>query len=170
MEESHWKQKANINWRIEGERNTKFFHASVKRKQARMSIHAISHDNVQQTTTDQLKQSAIDYFDNIFASSHTSAAVTDNPLLLVPNQVTDEMNALLCSPPSVEELKNVVFALKPDSAAGLDGFSALFLQTCWDFIQKDLFVAVIDYFSGALIPKAFAHTLIALIPKSHCLV
>ncbi|KAL0393382.1 UNVERIFIED_CONTAM: Retrovirus-related Pol polyprotein from type-1 retrotransposable element R2 [Sesamum radiatum] len=51
------------------------------------------------------------------------------------------------------------------SAAGPDGFSALFYQVCWDIIAQDVLIAVQDFFCCTPMPKNFKATSIALIPK-----
>ena len=38
VEENYWKQKANIKWIIEGDRNTKFFHNTVKKRRQKLHI------------------------------------------------------------------------------------------------------------------------------------
>ncbi|KAL0307991.1 UNVERIFIED_CONTAM: hypothetical protein Scaly_2963900 [Sesamum calycinum] len=53
----------------------------------------------------------------------------------------------------------------PDSAAGPDGFSALFYQVCWEIIAQDVLIAVQDFFCCTPMPKNFKATSIALIPK-----
>lgn len=40
-EEEYWKQKANMHWFKEGDRNTKFFHALIKGKRKRLLIYKI---------------------------------------------------------------------------------------------------------------------------------
>ncbi|KAL6551245.1 hypothetical protein OROMI_021733 [Orobanche minor] len=95
MEEDFWKQKANMKWMLEGERNSKFFHNLVKKK------------------------------------------------------------------------RSCVFDMEGDSVAGPDGFGIKFFQICWDIISSDVFDAVVDFFSGSPMPRAFTTTTISLIPKNN---
>lgn len=41
LEERFWKQKAHIKWLAAGDRNTKFFHATVKQRRFQALIHQI---------------------------------------------------------------------------------------------------------------------------------
>lgn len=44
--------------------------------------------------------------------------------------------------PNMEELKQVVFSMNPNSAPGLDGIGRKFYQVFWNFIENDLFGAL----------------------------
>jgi hypothetical protein len=44
---------------------------------------------------------------------------------------------------SDNEIWVVVFDLNPNNAPGPDGFTALFIQTCWDTIKMDLSAVVL---------------------------
>ena len=50
----------------------------------------------------------------------------------------------------------VVFSLKPDSAPGPDGYTALFLQACWDIVKEDLLESVHSFFMGEDLPLGFS--------------
>ena len=65
IEESYWKQKASVKWMVEGERNTKLFHNSVKRKQARMLIHSINDQGSVVSEKSDLSSSCIAILKNV---------------------------------------------------------------------------------------------------------
>lgn len=48
---------------------------------------------------------------------------------------------LLLLPPTIEEVKKIVFSMNGDKAAGLDGFTSHFYTDCWDILGDDLFRA-----------------------------
>lgn len=83
----------------------------------------------------------------------------------IPTLVTQEDNAQLMRPVSMEEVKTAVFALDPESAAGPDGYSGRFYQACWEIISPDLLTAVQEFFAGVPLPKSVASGLIVLLPK-----
>lgn len=66
---------------------------------------------------------------------------------------------------SKEDVKAVVFEMDKDSAVGLDSFSALFYQTCWEIIKEDLMSAVTNFFLGSQQPLGFMSTMVVLLPK-----
>lgn len=73
-----------------------------------------------------------------------------SPLLVEP-----EHNIELCEPPTMDELKTVVFALNKDTSAGPDGYTTRFYQTSWHFIKEDLLEAIVDFFNGAELPLEY---------------
>ncbi|KAL0409222.1 UNVERIFIED_CONTAM: hypothetical protein Sradi_1856600 [Sesamum radiatum] len=82
--------------------------------------------------------------------------------------LTDNDRRFLCDMPTREEVRETVFSIEPESIAGPDGFGAFFYQTCWDFVSKDVFGAVTEFFRGVALPKSFTSTTISLIPKTNC--
>ncbi|KAK4383629.1 hypothetical protein Sango_2756800 [Sesamum angolense] len=67
--------------------------------------------------------------------------------------------------PTQEKIKDIVLSIDKDSVAGSDGFSSVFFQKCWDFINNDIHEAVRDFFCGTPMPRSFKATTIVLIPK-----
>ncbi|VFQ87364.1 unnamed protein product [Cuscuta campestris] len=74
-------------------------------------------------------------------------------------------NNSLTSLPDENEVKEAVWSLSADSAAGPDGFNGHFYKTCWEQIKVDCTKAVQEFFLGIPIPKICAQTTIILIPK-----
>lgn len=65
-------------------------------------------------------------------------------------------NASLELLPSEEEVRQVVFGMDGESAAGPDGFTGLFFTSCWDIVGQDVVKAVQDFFVGADLPQGLA--------------
>ncbi|KAL0393384.1 UNVERIFIED_CONTAM: hypothetical protein Sradi_2561200 [Sesamum radiatum] len=152
VEECYWKQKAACKWLSEGEKNTKCFHTLVKKKRKQSHIHTIQHNGVTLTKLEEIKESVVDYFKQVFTADEE---VSYDPLHWVPNLLSEEDLQHLIIIPKLEEVKAVVFDMCPDSTAGPDGFTSHFYQSCWDIIANDLFEAVLDLFRGTPPPKNF---------------
>ncbi|KAL0310146.1 UNVERIFIED_CONTAM: hypothetical protein Sangu_2458000 [Sesamum angustifolium] len=80
--------------------------------------------------------------------------------------LTDEDRRFLCVMPTLEEVREALFSIEPDSVVGPDGFGAIFYHICWDVISEDVFSTVTEFFRGVEIPKGFTATTISLIPKT----
>ncbi|KAL2248140.1 UNVERIFIED_CONTAM: putative mitochondrial protein [Sesamum indicum] len=132
-----------------------------KRKQSH--IHAIQHNGTTLTKLDDIKDSVVDYFKRVFTEEEE---VSEDPLLWIPQLLSEEDIQHLGCAPTLEEIKAVVFDICPDSTAGPDGFTSHFYQSCWDIIAEDLMGAVLDFFSRTPPPKNFTTATIVLIPKT----
>ncbi|GAA0168096.1 hypothetical protein LIER_22896 [Lithospermum erythrorhizon] len=73
---------------------------------------------------------------------------------------------MLLGEPTREEVKDVVFSLNKDSAAGPDGFNGHFYHNFWELIADEVVAAVAHFLRGHKLPQAFTSTTIALIPKT----
>jgi len=78
-EEQYHIQRAKKNWALTGDRNTSFFHhAIIKRNRKNRISHLINPDGSHSTTPQQLADSFITYFTNIFSSHKNSQQPTDH--------------------------------------------------------------------------------------------
>ena len=80
---------------------------------------------------------------------------------MIPKIMSSEQNAKLERLPSIEGIKEVVFAMDGESAASPDGFTGRFLTFAWEVVGNDLYEVVVSFFCGQELPKSVA----SLIPK-----
>jgi hypothetical protein len=71
---------------------------------------------------------------------------------------------LLTSPFSLEEIRDVVFALKHNSAPGPDGFPSEFFEEFWEVIKNDLFNLFNSFHDGSLNIERLNFGIVTLIP------
>lgn len=88
----------------------------------------------------------------------------DNFASSIPKLITDEDNAMLMAPFSIQEVKDVVFSMSPDKAP-FNGFTALFFEKCWSFLGEDLRLVSEEARCNRTMLRELNSTLIALIPK-----
>ncbi|WMV45633.1 hypothetical protein MTR67_039018 [Solanum verrucosum] len=91
--------------------------------------------------------------------------IDERILQYLPTLVTPEQNQKLQEMPTLEELKQMVFAMNPNSAPGPDGIGGKFYQACWNIIKEDLLAAVQHFFCGHIMPKFMSHVCLVLLPK-----
>ncbi|OIT39781.1 hypothetical protein A4A49_61719, partial [Nicotiana attenuata] len=137
MQDSILKQKANIKWFEEGDSNTKYFHSLIRERRRRLQIHKIKdHKERWVEGEDNIAKAAIRHFHKRYNIKHQ---FIDNDILeCIPRTITEEDNIALTSIPNTEEIKDVVFEMGANSAAGPDGFNGTFFQKCWDIIKEDI--------------------------------
>ncbi|WMV32838.1 hypothetical protein MTR67_026223 [Solanum verrucosum] len=165
MEESILKQNTQLQWFKDGDANTKYFHALMRGRRRRLFLHKICTENeVWIQGEEHIAQVACDYYQQMFIG-HTKR-IDERVLQLIPTAVTLEQNEMLQAMPSIEELRQVVFAMNPNSDAGPDGIGGKFYQACWSIIKEDLLAAVQSFFCGNIMPKFMSHACLVLLPKT----
>ncbi|KAL0293122.1 UNVERIFIED_CONTAM: hypothetical protein Sradi_6955400, partial [Sesamum radiatum] len=163
LESEYWKQNNNCKWLEAGERNTKYFHALVKKQMLMSSIHRIIEGNREVTDPEQIRDSAAHYFENLLTCNSPRNDLLEFPFHF--STLSEEVTHSICNIPTEEETKEIVFSIDKDSVAGPDDFSSAFYQACWEFIAKDIHEAIRDFFCGTPMPRSFKATTIVLIPK-----
>ena len=123
-EEIFWKQKSRVDWLQEGDRNTAFFHNTVKARRFRNSITSlVSTIGDQLFSKEEISLEATSYFSHLFSKEEPiSLGETRAILNCIPHLVSSSMNRDLLKPIMLEELEKVVFSMKKGKAPGPDGF------------------------------------------------
>ncbi|KAF1872450.1 hypothetical protein Lal_00016748 [Lupinus albus] len=68
VEEEFWKGKARINWQIDGDRNTGFFHKITKIRQASKALSSLRDGDTILVNQEQIAQHTLAYFTDLYAS------------------------------------------------------------------------------------------------------
>ncbi|XP_060210587.1 uncharacterized protein LOC132637527 [Lycium barbarum] len=163
-EEEYWRQKSGLDWFVDGDNNTRFFHNLVKGRRKKLQIKRIQNsDGSWINDEDQMADEAVHFYSQQFAQEEL---IGDEIFLsLIPILIDQDRNDLLCQMPSVDEVKKAVFNLSGASASGPDGFPGVFYQTRWDIIGLDVYKMVVTFFQGHTLPKSVTHTNLVLLPK-----
>ncbi|XP_019435172.1 PREDICTED: uncharacterized protein LOC109341683 [Lupinus angustifolius] len=146
MEDDFWKEKSRINWHMNGDRNTNFFHKIIKIRQVSKSMTVLKDGERIISNQDELATHTLDYFTTLFATPNEL-----NPNLLIqnviPHMVLHKENTDLISLPSDEEIRSTVFSLNGDGGPGPDGFGGNFYQNYWSIVSKDVSASVQQFFA-----------------------
>ncbi|KAG7565144.1 Reverse transcriptase domain [Arabidopsis suecica] len=163
-EEEYWRQKSKDKWMHSGDRNTGFFHASVKNSRAKKRIDLLLDVNGNEQKSEGAKgEVASAYFNSLFSSANPASF--NHWFFDFPSKVTAEMNNSLILPVTKEEVKEAMFSIKPSSAPGPDGMSALFFQHYWYIVGDQVVKEVQLFFLNGDFPEEWNYTHLCLIPK-----
>lgn len=163
MGEQFWASKSRVNWLNLGDANTTFFHASVIKRRWENRVASIkdSLGNWFYKPKD-IKNHIEAHFLNIFSPS---SLLPRKPLSSLSLCFGASTAHLLHDPPSLLEIKEAHWDLKPNKAPGIDGFKHEFFQKCWDCISHMVCKDVQDCFVNEVVPSSKNQKLICLIPK-----
>jgi hypothetical protein len=125
-----WRQRAKVFWYKEGDLNTKFFHAAATARKKVNRIDVLTDANGTVCRSQEgMAAIARDYFLTLFEKQDSSRDVVLNDL--TPS-VTNDDNASLTAPFSIEEFKEAVFSMQADKCPGPDGYSPGFYHHFWE--------------------------------------
>lgn len=102
------------------------------------------------------------YFDELFFASQVD---TNRIVHLFLDVVSKAESKLLLAHLKEEEVKALVFSMKPDKSPGLDRMNPMFFQRYWTLVKDDIIAACRDWFQSSIFSAHLNDTLIILIPK-----
>jgi exonuclease III len=163
QEDRYWKQRAKVYWLTDGDKNSKFFHASASARKKRNAIKKLRDTNdilvKDQTGLCNIAQS---YFQNLFVPNHGDHA----PIVATISQrVTDIDNEMLIAPFTEEEFRQAAFSMHPDKSPGPDGLNPGFYRKFWPLFGREFFEACCSWLEDGQFPPNINDTNIALVAK-----
>ena len=163
-EEIFWWQKSKDKWLNGGDRNTSFFHNSVRSSRTRnFIVKLINAEGVEVFSEAAKGEVAVEFYHQLFRSSNPSPF--DTWFHDMSPKVSSQMNLDPVKDVSALEVKEAVFSINPSKAPGPDGMSALFFQRFWDIIEEQFVKEVQLFFKHGILPREWNYTHLCLIPK-----
>ncbi|XP_071939954.1 uncharacterized protein [Coffea arabica] len=163
-EELYWSQKSRSKWLKEGDRNTAYFHTTVKAKRKRNTISTLEkQDGTWCKSEEEIEVELCQYYNDLFTT--TNPDDFEEILKEIPSTISRQMNAKLIKPVEEKDIRQALFSMHPNKAPGKDGMSPLFFQHYWHIIKGDLVLAINSFFHSGCLLKTVNETIISLIPK-----
>ncbi|GJR14842.1 putative reverse transcriptase domain-containing protein [Tanacetum coccineum] len=156
-------QKAKIQWAVEGDENSKFFHGIVNRKRVHLSVKGVMVDGEWVDEPNRVKEEFRSHFANRFQDTGVSRCRLN---FRFPSRLTADQISDLEKPVSFDEIRKAVWSCGENKSPGPDGFTFEFFRKYWDSIGPDMCVAVEWFFRHNSFAKGCNASFITLIPKS----
>lgn len=157
-------QKSHMHWLRDGDRNSEFFHRTLRASRAKSNLSSLMINGVLCEDTKIISTHIQDYYKELFADNGDEAPL-HHIRELMQRMIMLEQSRDLTRISSAEEVKKAIFSLSLTSAPGPDGFGGLFFQSSWDTISRDINNAVGFFFSTTLISAGLNSNIVTLIPK-----
>ncbi|XP_013608309.1 PREDICTED: uncharacterized protein LOC106315086 [Brassica oleracea var. oleracea] len=163
-ENMYWEQKSRDQWHKDGDRNTKFHHATTKKRRVQNRIISIKdkHERLVESEI-EVENVAVQYFRDLFSTS--SPTELDASLRFISEKVSHTDNMILLEKPSEHEIRKALFEINPDKAPGPDGMTSKLFQKFWREMRQDIIRLVQDFFETGSFDPLLNQTNICLIPK-----
>lgn len=156
------KQKAKINWLVDGDENSKFFHGVLKNNYKKNSISGLSINGTWCTDPQSIKNEALEFFRKKFFDLWPHRPKLISPLF---SSLSEDQLSSLEAPFSISEIKNAIWACGNDKAPGPDGFTFKLLKTHWDVFKNDIRDAVKHFEACGSFAPGCNSSFITLVPK-----
>ncbi|XP_074283597.1 uncharacterized protein LOC141608138 [Silene latifolia] len=159
------RQKSKEAWLKEGDDNTSYFHASIKKRRARNKVYQVKDMRGKLCNhCDDIKNAFEEYYISLLGTSKSVEHVKVN-VVKQGQCLTMSHSELLLAPASADEVKTAMFAIPGTKAPGPDGFSSQFFKDCWSIVGQEVTLAIQSVFHNGKLLKQCNNTVITLVPK-----
>eukprot|EP00253_Pinus_taeda_P030697 PITA_30697 len=145
-EEEEQRQKSRCLWLKAGDKNTSFFHNSLKLRHATNHIERIMIEGRELRDQDEIKEVSFNHFSALLTAD-PQPVDSEDFLSSIENKITVDQNNELDKGVTIEEIEWLIFSMAQDKAPGPDGFTVAFYRTHWETIKKDFVRMVKNFFS-----------------------
>ncbi|XP_074314061.1 uncharacterized protein LOC141649266 [Silene latifolia] len=157
--------KAKVQWSLEGDLNTNYFHHAIKKRIYLNKVFQIEDMNGKSCTDgDSIQAAFLEYYQSLLGSQTGTEKVN---LTVVRNGAcgTDEHRNILSRPITAEEVKQCLFSIPKGKSPGPDGYGSQFFRDAWEIIGDEICAAVQNFFDTGKLLTQLNATIITLIPK-----
>lgn len=164
-EELYWYKRSHETWLHKGDNNTDYFHKIANGRKRKNTIFSLIDDDNTIEGDKALLDHATNYYKKLFGPADESRIPLSQSLFDNTEKLTQEDNANLCRPFTESEIKDALFQMEHNKAAGLDKIPIEFYQNCWDIIKNDIIELFADFHQGKLDVSRLNYGIITLLPK-----
>ncbi|CAL5415768.1 unnamed protein product [Camellia sinensis] len=163
MLERIWHQKSRVNWILNGDRNTKFFHVMASSRRNRNSINSISIDGVDMKEPETVRLAVLQHFRRQFTESWAIRPTLGGIFKSVAaSDAFSDLEAAF----SAGEVRAAIMDCDGNKAPGPDGFNLLFFQKFWKVLKSEVLHFMRDFHTTSKLSCGINSSFITLIPKN----
>lgn len=160
-------QRSRVQWSVEGDAGTAFFHRAIRSRQAQNHIHFLLDDNgCVINTLNGIKNHTVNYFQQLLGGVHTPTSTSPAEIASIMEvKCSAEAISYLAEPFTDLDIEKTFLSLPKIKSPRPDGFSAEFFTRNWKAVGRDLIDAVKEFLSTGELLQQWNATLLILVPK-----
>jgi hypothetical protein len=135
--------RSRIQFLIEGDANTQFFHQQACYRKKHNFISKLEEDGRVITNHDDIQEVLDGFFSNLLGADFQRCFTIE-----LSSCHRDDVDLSALDSPFLEEVRDTVGGLPSDKAPRPDGFTGRFYKTCWNIIKEDLLAALNSLHQG----------------------
>ena len=156
-------------WARVGDRCTKEFFEHHTGTRHPITIKQMMDGDKLLTSQADMESHILKFYEQLYAKDEEvelNSAAREDCLQFIHPQVTEEQNAELTRPLTLEEVMDAIKQLPAGKSPGVDSIPAEFYQELWDDIDSDIFNFVEESMQHCFLADELNISKIALLPKS----
>lgn len=150
---------------MHGDANTHFFHQFANGRRRKNTIARLEDESGEIRGQKGLTEHIMHFYKQLFGHNEPCSIQLSKDFWPVSLQLSENDKAELIRDFSMQEIKEVVFDMKSNSAPGPNGFGVIFFKNHWESIKDDIFSMFIDFSRELLDIKRLNFGVTTLIPK-----
>jgi hypothetical protein len=159
----YWRMRAKVKFALEGDENTKFFHASATCRLRRNTIPSLVVDGVSYSSHGE-KAGVLKTFYSGLLGTVSPCFWSTNIDVFYPHLCP--LPGDLSAPFSPDEICRAFALMNKQSSPGPDGFGPTFFSTFWDLVSPDVLAVYSSFYHGTLDLTSINRAFLVLLPKT----
>jgi hypothetical protein len=165
-EEDYWRQRGRQQWLLQGDANTKFFHAFANGRKRKCAIHTLSSESGFLVSEPAAIQSLIyEFYQGLMGSEEEKVLSLSSDLWVGDKLVSPQENDDLMRSFTAEELDWILKDTKSDTAPGPDGLPVIFFKKFWPLLRNEVLAILNGFALGTVDIARLNFGILSLIPK-----
>ncbi|KAK1666668.1 hypothetical protein QYE76_054827 [Lolium multiflorum] len=164
-EEEYWRQRGRVRWVLQGDANTKYFHALANGRRRKCCISSLVSDQGLITDKRLIQQHIYEFYRLLLGSEEARICGLNANAWGAEARVSQEENENLMRTFSEKELEMIVLEMKADTAPGPDGFPVFFFKKFWGLVKLGVLHILNDFILGRIDIARLNFGILSLIPK-----
>jgi len=150
---------------LKGDNNTKYFHSIANGRKRKNNVLFLESDGHVIEGDENLLNHATEYYTELFGPVDDHNIHIDSSLWGELEQVSEEENQMLTRPFSEPKIKEALFQMEKNKAAGPDKIPIEFFQACWSIVKIDVAKIFEEFYNDTIDISRINYGIITLLPK-----